>query len=194
MTGIVILAAGASTRMGQAKQQLKFNDETLLQHAIKAALGADTASVIIVLGANHTAIEQQITDGRVTVRTNDDWEEGMASSIRSGLHQLFDLHPAIQNALFMLCDQPFVTSDLLKQLIQTQQETQAGIVACTYQDTIGAPVLFNRKYFNELLSLTGQEGAKKLLTKFSNEVITVPFDKGGIDIDTPEDYQRLINP
>ncbi len=193
MTGIVILAAGASTRMGQPKQQLKLGNRTLLQMSIDAAVNSEAEAVVIVLGAKAAEIEMQITASeQVTVCKNDDWPSGMASSIRSGLLELLDIHPDIGNALFMLCDQPFTETALLNRLIEKQQEKKAGIVACTYQETTGAPVLFNRSYFNELLTLTGQEGAKKLLTEFSEEVVTVPFDKGGVDIDTPEDYQRLL--
>jgi molybdenum cofactor cytidylyltransferase len=193
MTGIIILAAGASTRMGQPKQQLKFGDETLLQRAVRTALDTMAASVIVVLGANAHEIQAELQQGSAVISVNPDWQEGMASSIRIGLQQLQKQLPEVENAIFMLCDQPFVSSALLNQLIQTHNEDKGGIIACTYNDTIGAPVLFNKRYFGELMALSGQEGAKHLLLKFSDDVIAVPFDQGGIDIDTPEDYQRLTD-
>ncbi|GAB2683368.1 hypothetical protein GCM10027037_00190 [Mucilaginibacter koreensis] len=194
MTGIIILAAGASTRMGQPKQQLVYEQETLLQRAIRTAEAAIAVSVVVVLGANAQKLNISAESDRLSICCNDDWQEGMASSIRAGLHRLLKLHPAIEHVLLMLCDQPFVSTELLNQLIQTEQSQQAGIIACTYQNTLGAPVLFKRKYFNQLLALTGQEGAKKLLVKFSDDVIAVPFEQGAVDIDTPEDYEQLSSP
>jgi molybdenum cofactor cytidylyltransferase len=194
MTGIIILAAGASSRMGKPKQDLIYEGETLLQRTMHVAEAAASITTVVVLGANAEKINIEIKSKRLCVCHNIYWPEGMSSSIRIGLQQLLNLHPAAENAIYILCDQPFITAKLLHKLMQTQQEKQAGIVACAYQGTYGAPVLFNKKYFNELLALTGQEGAKKLLMKFSDDVVTVPFEQGAIDIDTPEDYKRLNSP
>jgi len=89
----------------------------------------------------------------------------------------------------MLCDQPFVDASLLNQLVQ--KKSLKGIIASTYNGIIGAPVLFDVAYFDELLLLKGQEGAKKLLTKYPEDIDTVAFPLGSIDIDTMEDYERL---
>ncbi|ALJ00528.1 nucleotidyltransferase family protein [Rufibacter tibetensis] len=193
MTGIIILAAGASTRLGQAKQQLLFRGQTLLQLSVQAAMGSGGAPILLVLGANTETIALQGLPPEVQVVHNPQWVEGMASSIRVGVEELVKVSPKATGALFMLCDQPFVTSSVLNQLIQEKEKTKKGIVACSYQDTLGAPVLFDKSFFPYLLLLQGQEGAKKLLAHFPSDTASVPFPKGAIDIDTPADYVALQN-
>jgi len=192
MTGIIILAAGSSSRMGQPKQQLVYQQQTLLQRAINIASGIAEHKTIVVLGANHESILPDVDSKIADIVINPDWEQGMASSIKSGVTALQTLYPQIQDALLMLCDQPFVTTEILLQLIATGGDNDKRIVACTYQNTVGAPVLFGKQWFNELLSLQGQEGAKKLIIKHQQHVLTVPFAHGEIDIDTPENYQDLL--
>jgi molybdenum cofactor cytidylyltransferase len=192
MTGIIILAAGASTRLGEPKQQLLYKGKTLLQHAVDAAVESMAEVVIVVLGANAEVIKKDITNQGVAIVHNKDWEDGMASSIRKGITALQKLSPDIDDAILMLCDQPFVDVALLNNLMLNKHQTSKPIIACAYDNTVGPPALFNKTYFNALLSLKGQEGAKKLLMKYSNEVFTIPFDKGAIDIDTVEDYAKIV--
>ncbi|RNI30593.1 nucleotidyltransferase family protein [Rufibacter latericius] len=191
MTGIIILAAGSSSRLGQAKQQLLFQGQTLLQRSIQAAVKAEGSPVIVVLGANAEAILPQLQFPETHLVTNPDWQEGMASSIRAGLNHLLSVAPQSSGALFMLCDQPFVSTNLLDALVQRQKKSGKNIVACSYQETLGAPVLFTKRFFSELLLLNGQEGAKKLLSIYRKEVASLLFPEGAIDIDTAEDYAAL---
>ncbi len=193
MTGIIILAAGSSSRMGQAKQQLVYEEQTLLQRAIQAAAGVAMHKTVVILGARHESLIPDVDSKIVDIVVNPDWEQGMASSIKSGLTALQTLYPQIQSALLMLCDQPFVTTELLQQLIETGSNDESRIVACTYQNTVGVPALFGKKWFDELLNLKGREGAKTLLMQHHEEIFTVPFARGEIDIDIPADYQRLLN-
>ncbi|QJD97238.1 nucleotidyltransferase family protein [Mucilaginibacter robiniae] len=191
-TGIIILAAGASSRMGQPKQKLVYQQQTLLQRAVAAALASNGLPVIVVLGANYEAVQPDIAEQPVQIIHNADWEQGMASSIQSGLRYLQEKCNQIDSILLMLCDQPFVDSALLNQLINQQMVNEASIVACAYQNTLGAPVLFSKAYFPELLALQWQEGAKKLLMKYRDQVKAFPFPKGSVDVDTPDDYQDLL--
>ena len=193
MTGIIILAAGSSSRMGQPKQQLVYQDQTLLQRAIEAANGAQALALIIVLGANNQAILDDVDSKHLDIVINPEWEQGMSTSIKSGITALQTLYPKVDDVLLMLCDQPFVNTELLIKLIQAKPQTADTIVACKYKETIGVPVLFGKDWFAELQNLQGEEGAKKLLLAHQDKVITVPFDKGSIDIDTPDDYQQLLN-
>jgi molybdenum cofactor cytidylyltransferase len=192
MTGIIILAAGASTRLGEPKQQLLYKGKTLLQHAVDAAVESKGEPIIVVLGANAEVIKNDITNQGVTIIHNKDWEEGMASSIRAGITELQKLSPDIDDAILMLCDQPFVDVALLNNLMLHKQQTSTPIIACAYNNTVGPPALFDKTYFNTLLSLNGQEGAKKLLMKYSRDVFTIPFEKGAIDIDTAADYAKIV--
>lgn len=187
MTGAIILAAGESNRLGRPKQNLQFNGQTLLQHAVDSAQQSECKPVIVVLGANDNAITPP---GGVTVLYNKDWKEGMASSIRTAINGINnDL--SVDKVIIMLCDQPFVSTALLNSLIDKQIETGKPIVASTYNDIIGVPALFDRTFFAELLLLKGHEGAKKILITHANEIATIPFEKGSIDIDTPDDYEQL---
>jgi molybdenum cofactor cytidylyltransferase len=189
MTAAIILAAGESRRLGQPKQNLVFQHKTLLERSVEAALGAGCAPVMVILGANsaHIAIH---ADENVKLIYNPDWREGMASSIRSGINELHVLS-GIDSVVIMLCDQPFADRELIHALRARQTETGKAIIACSYGTTIGVPALFARSLFPELLRLKGDEGARLIFKARAAEVIVVPFAKGGIDIDTAEDYDRL---
>jgi molybdenum cofactor cytidylyltransferase len=189
MTGLVILAAGASTRLGQPKQNLVYQNKTLLQQAIETALASVCRPVIVILGANTEVIRPTIETQPVHIFHNKDWKEGIASSIRLGVAELKKFEPAITSIILMLCDQPYISTSLLNEFVHAKEKK--GIIACAYNDTIGAPVLFDAKYFDELSLLTGADGAKKLLFKYPGNVHSIAFPRGGVDIDTSEDYKKL---
>ena len=192
VTGIVILAAGASTRLGEPKQQLLFQGKTLLQRALQTALDSGCAPVAVVLGANAEKLIPELAGKPVTVVQNPNWQEGMGSSIRAGLQELLRLKPELSEVIFMVCDQPFVEAGVLKRLVQAKQDGRSGIIASAYQGTVGTPVLFDQVYFPELLALQGQEGAKKIILKHQPQVTAITFEAGAIDIDTQEDYSALL--
>jgi molybdenum cofactor cytidylyltransferase len=193
MTALIILAAGASSRLGQPKQNIIFRDKTLLQHAIEVALQTSCKPIVVVLGANATVIHPSIINNEVILVQNNEWPEGMASSIRSGINAAYKAIPELSAAIIMLCDQPYITPALLTQLIQQQKVTGKKIIACSYNNTIGAPALFHQSLFPDLLSLKGTEGAKKIFMVYPNEVLSISFPSGAIDIDTPDDVAALHN-
>jgi molybdenum cofactor cytidylyltransferase len=190
-TGVIILAAGASSRLGSPKQLLVYSGVTLLQHSIEAAQAADAVSVVVVLGANADLIKSEINNTTANVVVNPEWKEGMASTIRFGLQTLVKLNPDVEAVVLMVADQPFVTADLLNDLLELNKKEQRSIVASKYGTTFGTPVLFTKRFFPELLELSGDVGAKSLVRKYLNETAFVPFPKGEIDIDTVEDYKNL---
>jgi molybdenum cofactor cytidylyltransferase len=191
-TGLIILAAGGSSRLGQAKQQLIFQGSSLLQRAIGAGLKSQCRRPMVILGSFYENLIPEINPDQVDILINPKWQEGMASSIRTGMEGLLQKDQPDQ-VIMMLCDQPFADESILNQLITTQQQTGKPIVACAYKETLGVPVLFKKKFFPPLMELKGREGAKKILHRFPEEVVTIPFDLGHIDIDTPSDYQALID-
>ncbi|CAN5519923.1 hypothetical protein BH09BAC6_BH09BAC6_27680 [soil metagenome] len=193
MTGIIILAAGSSTRLGSAKQNLIYKGGTLLQKAVAAALGSVGETIVVVLGANAGVIEPTIQNKPVHIVHNVDWEEGMASSIRIGIDALTKLEPKVNAVVLMLCDQPYVDAAVIDSLVTAKANVAGCIAACAYNDTVGPPALFDACYFEELLLLKGHDGAKKLMMKYINKVISVPFVLGGVDIDTIADYDKLTN-
>jgi molybdenum cofactor cytidylyltransferase len=189
MTGLIILAAGESSRLGRPKQNLVFNGKTLLRRAVESGLESRCSTITVVLGANSTEITPV---SRTTTLYNKEWKEGMASSIRTAILEINnDL--SFDQVVIMLCDQPFVDATLLNSLISKQTETGKAIVACTYNGTTGVPALFHRTLFPELLLLQGLEGAKKILKDHADDIAIIPFEQGSIDIDTPADYEQLHN-
>jgi molybdenum cofactor cytidylyltransferase len=188
MTAAIILAAGESSRLGQPKQNLIFNGQTLLERVIDSAQQSKCNPVIVVLGANSDKIKPM---AETITLYNKDWQEGMASSIRTAIDEI-DRNPLVNNAIILLCDQPYVNATLLNTLIDKQAQTGTPIVACAYNGTTGVPVLFDRSLFTELLLLQGREGAKKILLTHANDSVTIPFEHGSIDIDTFGDYENLL--
>jgi molybdenum cofactor cytidylyltransferase len=189
--GIILLAAGSSSRLGSPKQSLVYRQTTLLKHSIQVALGSMAQQVIVVLGADAETIQPAIENDRLGFIINDQWQEGVAASIRAGLQYLLRQTPAVQNVLFMACDQPYISIDLLDKLVTLQKKTGHAIVASKYAGTAGIPAIFAKKLFPELLKLRGDAGAKKLIMQQQDEVATVSFPLGDIDIDTKTDYENL---
>ena len=190
--GIIILAAGSSSRFGNTKQLLHFKGKTLLNHTIEEAIHAGAQPVVVVTGANADEISKEIKNEKVEIVFNENWEQGMASGIVVGLKKAIILNKELKNVIITVCDQPFVSSSLFKQLFQRQNESTKHIVASAYANTIGTPALFTIKYFDALMGLAGDQGAKGLLKKYSEDLATVDFPDGYIDIDTQEDYENLL--
>ncbi|MDO7853969.1 nucleotidyltransferase family protein [Hymenobacter sp. CA1UV-4] len=189
-TALLLLAAGASTRMGQPKQLLPYRGRTLLRHAAETAVASGCAPIVLVTGALNEALTSEVTGLPIQTIHNPDWETGMASSIRAGLLAVQAAQP--RAVLVMLSDQPHVTPELLQQLIQRQQQTQAPIVAAAYGDTLGVPAVFAETVFPELLMLQGQAGAGRLIAGYCAAVERVDFPAGLLDVDTPEQYAALL--
>ncbi len=190
--GLILLAAGASTRMGKAKQLLDYQGESLLQRSAKAALEAELRARILVIGARREQIEAEAKDLPIPQVYNPDWETGMGSSVRTGLQKLLEDQPDLDAVLIMLCDQPFVNADLLNQMIAHFQASEFPILASAYEDTLGVPAIFARDFFEKLLNLGEKGGARKIIKQNLAEVQAFPFPQGAIDIDTPEDYEKLL--
>ena len=191
MTGIIILAAGASTRFGRSKQTVSYQGSTLLQHTIQVALDAALGPVIVVTGANEKEVATLIREEPVTIVHNKDYHEGIASSIKTGIHEVQQHHSDCANIILMVCDQPHVNKNILQSLVETARTTDKPITASAYTDTIGVPALFDKAFFPDLLSLQGEEGGKKVLLSHQSSVAVVPFPSGEIDIDTPGDLDAL---
>lgn len=189
-TGIILLAAGESSRLGEPKQLLQFKGETLLRRTAKIALGVSKA-VVVALGANIEMMSGEIADLPVQIAENKDWKTGMSGSIKIGLEKLLAHKTRIKSVIVLVCDQPFVDEKLLREIIKKFKETDALIVACEYQNTLGVPALFSAKLFPEIFALDAQTGAKQLIKKYNAQTAIVPFPEGAFDIDTPTDYENL---
>ncbi len=177
--------------MGKPKQLLQYGGKNLLQHILSEAISSYASPVMVVLGANADLVSKEIDKTKVYVIENTEWEEGMASSVRIGLSTLLKTFPSVEAVIFTVCDQPYVSASLLNELINTQVETCKLIVTCNYGEAMGPPALFHKSLFNELMQLKGDAGARKIIQQHKDEVATVLFPKGTIDIDTEADYNAL---
>ena len=186
--GAVILAAGGSSRFGRPKQLLTFHGETLVRRAVRAAAEAGCDPVIVVAGDLGEAIGRELQSASAIVVENPEWQCGLGTSIRRGLQEVVD---SIDSVVILTCDQPLVAKALIAELIATHEKTRKPIVASSYASTLGVPALFDRSCFAALLALPDDSGAKTLMTMRPNDVAAVAFEQGAIDIDTPEDFERL---
>ncbi|HEX9919650.1 MAG TPA: nucleotidyltransferase family protein, partial [Pyrinomonadaceae bacterium] len=155
-----------------------------------AALGAGCRPVVVVTGANAEMSRRELEKLDVREVWNDCWETGMASSIRAGVAALAGENP--DAAVFMLCDQPHVTAELIYKLIAAHHTTGRPVVASTYGGSYGVPALFSRALFPELARLEGAAGAKQVVKRHAAEAHFLPFPGGEVDVDTPDDFSRLI--
>jgi len=189
-TGAIILAAGNSSRLGRPKQLVPYRGQTLLTHTITQIRNAGVHPVVVT-GAFHEEVSDSLDGQQLDIVFNPAWEEGMASGIVAGLSKILKQHPDVNAVIIAVCDQPFISSELLLQMVNTLDASGKAIIACTYADSVGTPVLFGRAYFQQLLALSGSEGAKKLVKQHPADLATIPFPDGHIDIDTIEDAQKL---
>ena len=191
-TGIILLAAGNSTRLGAPKQLLIYQGKTLLERIVDTSIQVfDKGKIVIVLGANHAKIASHIKDKNIQIVINEDWESGMASSLQAGLKSLLNSFPDMERCVISVCDQPYLSSEIFLEILTIADSSVKEIVAAEYSGTIGVPAIFSKKYFEQLKNLTGEQGAKKIIQQNMNEVVTFKFDDGAIDIDTTSDYENL---
>lgn len=190
--GAIILAAGSSSRMGSPKQILQFLGKSLLRRAALAALGAGCGPVVVVTGANAELSRRELDGLDVLEVLNTLWETGMASSIRAGVEGLISADADVYAAVLLLCDQPHVTADVISNLVAAHQATGRPVIASTYGGSFGVPALFSRALFAELAQLEGAAGAKQVIKRYASEAHLLPFRGGEVDVDTPDDFSRLI--
>ena len=191
--GIIILAAGNSSRLGSPKQLLEVNGTTFIAHVVQQASGIPNAAIVVVSGAADQQIWTALSSSNVQICFNPEWAEGMSGSIRTGLEALLHVDPEMTACMLLVCDQPHVSTGLLQQMVSLYEANEAGILACTYGNTVGTPAIFGSPFFKELKSLKGPEGAKKIITKYETNVVYLPFPKGIVDIDTAEEYVTFIS-
>ncbi len=191
--GIILLAAGASRRMGTPKQLLKIDNQTLIERAINITQGVVNQQTVVVLGANAEKIKPYILpQTNVAVIINENWQQGMGTTLKAGLEFLVAHTPQISGVIVLVCDQPYLTTQKLQQLIEQHQETKAAIIATAYKDIKGVPALFDSTIFPQLIALNKDEGARKIIKNYEGEIITIDFPKGSIDLDTPAAYQQFL--
>ncbi|KAF3886025.1 MULTISPECIES: nucleotidyltransferase family protein [Nostocales] len=191
--GLILLAAGASTRMGTPKQLLQYQQHSLIRHMVEVALASVCNPVIVVLGAYAECIRPEVELSNVRIVENDRWAEGMSTSIRCGMEALNEIKPGVEAVVLMLCDQPFVSTQIVNQLVNIFQETDGQIIASEYGGVRGVPALFKRNLFAELLTLNGVAGARQVIKQNAEKVVSFSFPEGIFDLDTRNDYEQFKN-
>ena len=187
----IILAAGASSRMGRPKQLLKIDGQCMLDLSIAAAVKAGIDSPIVVLGANAKLIESHATRlSNCTVVKNDKYHLGLSTSLIRGIQAA---PPATKAYIFILADQPMVRSNLLVLMMKEFERTGADILYPEFQGQRGNPVIVTSRLHDRLLLAKGDSGAKYLLADNSLKIVPYPVTTSAVltDIDTPEEFQEL---
>jgi molybdenum cofactor cytidylyltransferase len=189
----VVLAAGDSSRLGRAKQLVVHEGCTLLERTIAAAIGAGADPVMVVLGARAGEIRNAIPEFTERVRfvVNIRWGDGMGTSIARGVGALRKFDPTVSAALIVVCDQPALDTAVLQRFVALAAEEPAKILLADYETGRGPPVVFPRVFFDELLALEGDTGAREIHRAHADAIVTVPFPGGAVDIDAPGDLKSL---
>jgi molybdenum cofactor cytidylyltransferase len=178
--------------MGVPKQTLQFRGQSMLRRTVLAALGAGCCPVVVVTGAHAEQSRGELKGLDVLEVVNALWETGMASSVRAGVEGLVGADPEAAAAVLMLCDQPHVTAEVINGLVAAHRATGSAVVASAYGGSFGVPALFGRALFVELALLEGAAGAKQVIKRHAAESHFLPFPGGEMDVDTPDDFSRLM--
>jgi molybdenum cofactor cytidylyltransferase len=191
----VVLAAGMSRRMGTPKQLLRLAGETILERTLKNVQDSQVSEIVLVLGFAADSVKKEIfTDrgkmDRIKIVHNKDYQQGMGTSLRTGLAAV---DAKANAALIVLADQPFVSPETLDQLIACHQESKPQIIIPIYKGFRGNPVLLDRSVFAELQSLTGDVGCRAIFGSHTGDIRKLAVEDIGIllDIDSQEEYQKL---
>lgn len=190
ITGI-ILAAGRSARLGRPKQLVPLAGRPLLAHTLAHAAASNLDEVILVLGHEAAAIAGAVGDHGQRTVVNPDYAAGQSTSVQAGLAAL---HPETEAVLFFLGDQPTITPEVIDAILAAYRASRAPIVAPLYSGERGHPLLFDRALFPELAEVSGDEGARAIVRAHAADVLLVPVPVAAPpqDVDTEDDYQRLL--
>jgi molybdenum cofactor cytidylyltransferase len=184
----VILAAGASTRLGQAKQLIEVGGETLLRRTARLALEAGCVPVVAVLGFEAERMRAKLDGLSVVVAVNPDWQAGMGTSLRCGVSAL---PSTLTDVLLLVCDQPRLTAEHLRALLAQHVAGGLVITASQYAGRDGVPAVFAAAVVPELLQCEGDRGAREVIRRNSARVQAVEWPDGAVDVDRPEDLEGL---
>jgi CTP:molybdopterin cytidylyltransferase MocA len=185
---IIVLAAGASTRLGQPKQLVRVAGRPTLHRVVSNAVAVGGAAVTVVLGAHARDLTRMLQHSPASVVINREWEEGIGASIRRGIAAL---PPACEAVMIVLGDQVAVTADDLRRLVAAWRGETRIIAAAVYDGHVGVPAIFPSWCFSELSQLRGDQGARTILQRNASRLVHVPIPNAAFDLDTPEDLQRL---
>ncbi len=186
----IVLAAGGSRRFGSPKQLAPWQGKTFIEQIVDTALASQASPVIVVLGAKAERCRQQLGTRPIQIVVNDCWAKGQSTSMKAGLSILSE---TVDAALFLLVDQPLITSDIINTLIEGYQRSQSPLVWPEFEGRRGNPVLFDRALFPEMQQVEGDIGARPVLMRWRDQAERVSVDDMGIlqDFDRPQELSKV---
>jgi len=193
-TAGIILAAGAATRFGQPKQLLRLKEKYLIERVLDAALNSRLSRIVLVLGYAHQKILQALgkktQHARLHIEVNPHYKKGQSHSLRIGLTAVKDDFPAV---IFLLGDQPMLNSATINTLLERFWSADNDICVPTYRGQRKNPAMFSRRFYNHLMDIKGDTGARQLIDDNPDRVLTVEMDNPlcFVDIDTRQDFENL---
>jgi molybdenum cofactor cytidylyltransferase len=190
---IIILAAGSSSRLGQPKQLLLFGNETLLHRSVRKAMESLVGPVICVLGSNAEQVGAAIQDLPTHSFVHHNWQKGMGSSIKAGVQFVMRQFVDAPALIISVCDQAFLETHHFHELKAKFVSGISELVAACYKNGAGVPCLFSKKFFPDLMALGDEEGARSIMTTYTQETAFISFENGGVDIDTLTDWESVKN-
>lgn len=190
---LLILAAGESKRMGTPKQLMNWKGKSLLQHVIDEGEASNIHEVFVVLGAKVDEIKATLIFNKNNVCINSEWKEGMGTTLSCGVRFILDKPTAFEAIVIALVDQPLINAAYFNEMIRVWQAQKSLMVVSEYDETLGVPALFDKHYFLDLLQLDGRVGARHIIRNYPKRQSKLKIRGTLFDVDTPEDYLKLIN-
>jgi molybdenum cofactor cytidylyltransferase len=194
MSGIsaIVLAAGESKRMGFPKMLLDFNGKPMLECVIDNVSQSEVDDIVVVLGAYRDELEKIVLATSASSCYNEDYKEGMLSSVKCGFR---NLPSGTEAVLVFQGDQPLISAKLIDLVMEGYRNSGKGIIIPVHKNRRGHPLMVGKKYFSEIEKLSPDEGLRALSRKFSDDIYEVVTDEAGIlrDFDTFEQYKNAFN-
>lgn len=187
----IVLAAGASTRLGRPKQLIQFHGESLLRRTARLAMETGCAPILVVLGYEAARMKQELHGLDTKIVINADWQSGMGSSLRCGVEALQQQTPVPERVLLLLSDQPRLSINILRSLITNSTHEHSPITASRYADRLGVPAVFHKSMYAALQCVKRDKGARQIIQQHQDQVVSIDFPEGIIDIDTSDDLAML---
>jgi molybdenum cofactor cytidylyltransferase len=191
LIGGILLAAGGSSRMGHPKQLIEFEGTTLIRRAASHLANSVCDPCVVVLGSDADACERELSGVNIDICVNPDPASGMSTSLKAGLTTVLEIDQDISAVVVTLCDQPYITSDIIDHLAAEYCRIRPSIVASEYNEISGVPALFSREMFDEIYKLEGDEGARQLIRSAGDRVLRIAQPLAAFDIDSPHDLTSV---
>jgi molybdenum cofactor cytidylyltransferase len=188
----LILAAGASSRMGRPKALLPWGNTTVLENILSELDVAGLRDIVLVSGAHHKQISEGLAKKNIRICFNKGWEAGMGSSLKTGVQHIEDAYPEKHGLLVLLSDQPLISGAYLKEMLGSSQMHPGHIIATAYGKGEGVPALFPRSFWSSMAQIPPEKGAKVLIRAHRDRTVLLDAGEAIMDMDTPEAYREIL--